>query len=76
MKMYKEELARLWYYVDQLLSAKHTYLIFLNDVKNRLEAEYYTDFAEPEKEVVISDEDEVRVSVSIFSFWRWFSASF
>ena len=66
--MYKEELARLWYYVDQLLSAKHTYLIFLNDVKNRLEAELYTDFAEPEKEVVISDEDEVRVSVRIFIF--------
>merc|ERR1712227_1139518 len=59
MKMYKEELARLWYYVDQQLSSKHTYLIFLNDVKNRIEAELYTDFAEPDKEVTISDDDEV-----------------
>ena len=63
MKMYKEECARLWYYVDQQLSSKHTYLIFLNDVKNRLEAQLYTDFAEPDKEVVISDDDEVRVSI-------------
>lgn len=66
LKFYKEECSKLWYYVDYLVGTKHLYLIFLNDIKCRLDAILYTDFGEPESSKVIaldsdSDDDVVEL---------------